>query len=249
MALKLVRSTYFPKEFSIESPNRNTSLSNANSQYIALVETGIRQMIETDDEKMTVVPYDIDDEEVFSFGDWILMALATLKRTGYLSDTKAIFTVHQYRTFHEGVKYETMDHIVIAQEGRNEYFEVHFDLQYNIMYKKTLDSGKVIDIEWMQSVADKFETNDMIAKKEAFSHFTARMDLADFGGMIARLDRRRCVESDKREMIMATLMGTHKRLGAESLLNNLDVGILGMIIGNIVYPGMREAILEGLVRF
>jgi hypothetical protein len=185
-------------------------------------------------------------------GEWELLMLALLKRNGYISlDSKAVFTIARLK-LRIGENPEIIEdgicRVVIAQEGEKFYYALHNLFLVLHVIRAILPGGPKISLEGIEDITKDSHDGGTGVKHTQISHFTARMDVVDFGSMIAGRDVLSRQGDDTVEKVKATLMGTHSRLGEGSPLYGLDTGIMQMIVGNILSPVMREAVEAGVVR-
>lgn len=183
--------------------------------------------------------------------EWMLLGLVLLKQNGCISlESKAVFSwgrQHNPNDIGEGGSGLVDDCIIflkIANEETNMYYQLEEGDGSGSIDKKT---GERITVQDMER-----RGNDWARKSPGeISCTTVRMDVVDFGSMFARCEvlRKERKGRDTLGRVLAVLMGTHRRLGGESVIGGLDIGVVGMIVFNVLPVALREAVEAGVVRF
>lgn len=181
-----------------------------------------------------------------------LLILAQLVRQKFISPTsKAIFTedfcyVHREQS-NPPLYALFLSSIQVAVEGGRTVYEIEYgDVGCHWIGITRMLKGITIESEQRRSRL----CHRIWACKQDLPHKNISCMLPiDFCGMHARrwlFSEERGVTTPKR--VLATLMGSHGRLGCDSWLGKLDPGVLVIIVRGTLSLPIREAIDVGLLR-
>lgn len=177
-------------------------------------------------------------------GEWILLCLSLLKRNGCIS----LDGVHTFSVMY-GKGRQIVDDLYVTRDGDKDLYVITEDNnpQMRLSVMENFFKGSRADVEDIKDLVNvsrrtrRTRINDKILK----------MNVVDFCSMFALNDVLHYEFNDSKTLprVLAVLMGSHGRLGGDSLFGRVDKEIIVMIVKSLLSPVMLEAIESGIVRF